>query len=386
MDKVSIILGLQFGDEGKGATVSYLAKQSPKSLIIRFNGGHQVGHTVVFSDEHRHIFSNFGSGSFQGAHTYWSEYCTVNPIGVYKESLVLNNIGVNPVNIYNSNAMVTTPFDIFKNHKLEKVNNHGSVGVGFGTTIQRNEDYFHLYVRDLLFPKIRDAKLKLIQDNYYNYNYDNIEVNLNFKLKKAVDDFIIACDNLVKNYIIVENLDILISSKKYDNYIFEGGQGILLDQNYGFFPNVTRSNTTSKNALEIIKNSILKDIFNIQTYYITRAYQTRHGNGFMTNEELDNSYIINNPLETNVNGGFQGDFRKSVLDIELLKYAFCCDCHHNMYSNKNIVVTCLDQVPPHFPVTVNNQLIDIIADEIPNLMYATSLKLYKTFSDKGILE
>jgi adenylosuccinate synthase len=139
-------------------------------------------------------------------------------------------------------------------------------------------------------------------------------------------------------------------------WIFEGSQGILLDADYGFFPHVTRSNTTSKNAIEMIRKiGIPIENNTIRTYYITRAYQTRHGNGYMTNEGLDTSYIKENPNETNV-AGFQGEFRKTVLDIDLLKYAVNCDGYYNSIGRKSIVITCLDQVPDDIPVTINGEL------------------------------
>jgi adenylosuccinate synthase len=350
MTKVSIVIGALYGDEGKGSFVNYLCSQTIKPLVIRFNGGHQVGHTVVNNDGTKHVFSNFGSGTLQNTPTYWSEYCTVSPVGIQKEGRILNELGIEPELYLNANAMVTTPFDILQNHKLEASNNHGSVGVGFGTTIQRNEDNYRLYVRDLQYSKIRDEKLKLIINNYYNLPFNPACAYQNKETRKIYDNFIAACDDLIGRYEIINDLK---SHGLYNHdMIFEGAQGIMLDKNYGFFPHVTRSNTTSKNALEIIKTIPLN--VDINTYYITRAYQTRHGNGYMTNEGSDISYIKNNPKETNVEG-FQGEFRKSILDLDVLNYAISCDKYHNpdMFSKKKLVITCLDQVPENIPITVN---------------------------------
>jgi adenylosuccinate synthase len=332
MKSIAIILGLGFGDEGKGSFVNYLCTLSKKPLVIRFNGGHQVGHTVVYEGR-RHVFSNFGAGTLAGAPTYWSEYCTVNPRAVLKEGDALRAMGVEPVLYLNANAMVTTPFDIIKNLKLEDGNNHGSVGVGFGATIQRNEDHYHLYVRDLQYPRIRDHKLDLLLQYYiYTTPYNN-------GVTRTVKEFKEACDDLVNKYKIIDNLNEMLDM----DWIFEGGQGIMLDTDYGFFPHVTRSSTTSKNALEILKKHGLDDK-PIYTYYVTRAYQTRHGNGPMTNEGLNTSYIKDNPDETNSSESYQGEFRKTVLDLDLLKYAFECDKYHNPRSRRGIVITCLDQV------------------------------------------
>lgn len=370
--RVSIVLGLGFGDEGKGSQVNYLCSQLKKPLVIRFNGGHQVGHTVVLGDK-RHVFSNFGSGTLQDAPTYWSKYCTVSPIGVQKEGKVLNGYGIKPKLYFDAEAMVTTPFDILMNYKLEELNRHGSVGVGFGQTIGRNEDHYHLYVRDLLYPEIRDQKLKLIQEKYYRYPSP-----LNAKAQKLMDDFVVACDDLVMKYEICNGLNGL-----YDhNFIFEGGQGIMLDTDYGFFPNVTRSYTTSRNALEIIKTIPFN--VGIHTYYMTRAYQCRHGNGYMTNQDMDVSYITENPKETNINSGFQGEFRKSVLDLNMLRYAISCDKYYNNgeTSRNNMVVTCLDQVPEDIPVTLGGELTTMKYKQIAS--YCGITNEFGCWSDEGI--
>jgi adenylosuccinate synthase len=335
----AIVLGAGFGDEGKGSQVNFLAKKSKKPLVIRFSGGHQVGHTVVVNGK-RHVFSNFGSGTIHGAPTYWSEYCTFNPIGIQREAKDLESQGVVPRLYLDANAMVTTPFDMLRNKQLDKSNKHGSVGVGFGQTIQRTEDHYTLFARDLRFPAIRDAKLDIIRRWY---GYQNTE-----KTIEVMDEFRAACDYVVKTHEVINGLHAL---QDYE-WIFEGSQGIMLDMDYGFFPHVTRSNTTAKNALEIIKK-YRPDSY-IRTFYMTRAYQTRHGNGPMTNQNLDNDFITDNPLETNRSDGFQGEFRKSPLDLDMLKYAIECDTYHNPKSKRILVVTCLDQVPERIPVTINN--------------------------------
>ena len=375
MREIYIVLGLGFGDEGKGATVNSLCHNMPSdSLVIRFNGGHQAGHTVRHMGIH-HAFSNFGAGSLRGVPTYWTEYCTVNPVAVIKEGLALLEKGVIPKIYFNANAMVTTPFDIIKNVNEDLKSGHGTVGVGFGNTIQRNEDHYHLYARDLLFPGIRDAKLKAIMD-YYKYT-----TPLNAISQKYYDNFVDACTQLVERYEIVESFKQL--ERYTDTLIFEGGQGILLDMDYGFFPHVTRSYCTSRNAMEFIRNNGLTDR-PIETYYVSRAYQTRHGNGPMTNVGMDISYIKPNPKETNVDTGYQGIFRKSVLDYDLLKYAIKCDKYHNPDSKKTIVFTCMDQVEESIiPVTKQGVLQSLYPTQLANWLGIFNVKVSN--SDTGFL-
>ena len=369
---VSLVIGAGYGDEGKGSFVNYLCGKHENPLVVRFNGGHQVGHTVVHNSI-RHTFSNFGSGTLRGVPTYWSEYCTVNPTAVLKEGNALRAQGITPKVIYSPNAMVTTPFDIYRNMQDSTNMLHGSVGVGFGATIQRNADHYKLYVRDLLYPNIRDIKLNLIRE-YMNTKIGHSTKHFVEHMNKAIEEFIVASDDLVNRFKIATDF----GSLSYDSFIFEGGQGIMLDMDYGFFPHVTRSNTTSKNAIEMLNKL---NIVPNETYYITRAYQTRHGNGPMINENMDISYIKENPLEANVNGGAQGIFKKSVLDINMLRYALDCDLYHNQFSNKNLVVTCLDQVPDFVSVTNNGKLISSKKTAINKLVGIR--KQFSSYSDKG---
>ena len=60
-----VVVGLQFGDEGKGLLTNFLCQESPNSLVVRYSGGQQAGHTVVL-DGKQHVFSNFGSGTLNG--------------------------------------------------------------------------------------------------------------------------------------------------------------------------------------------------------------------------------------------------------------------------------------------------------------------------------
>jgi len=376
MKQISIIVGLGYGDEGKGATVNSLIENPKDVVVVRFNGGHQVGHTVVYNGI-RHPFSNFVSGTLKGAPTYWSEYCTVNPMAVKKEGDVLRERGITPVVFYNANAMVTTPYDIFENLNDSFNKSHGTVGVGFGKTIQRNEDHIHLYVRDLKYPKIRNEKLRLIE-SYYQYD-DKARKGLEL-INNVMNEFKAACDELVERFHIVDSFRHI---EAWDKLIFEGGQGIMLDMDYGFFPHVTRSNTTSKNAMEIIKANGLENRI-ITTYYVTRAYQTRHGNGYMSNEDLDSSYIKINPDETNGDDGAQGVFRRAMLDFNQLKYAISCDKYHSLPDVKRkLVITCLDHVGERIPIIKDGNLLCLEPRVIGNLL--NIFDVFTSNSDEGVL-
>lgn len=129
---------------------------------------------------------------------------------------------------------------------------------------------------------------------------------------------------------------------EYDSHIFEGAQGILLDMDHGNFPHVTYSNTTSKNAMDICGKYLDYDDINI--WYTTRCYQTRHGNGYMSNYNKIDLKVDN--IETNVNNPWQGEFKISEIDYELINWSIKTDfLYRNKISSSNLLVTCLDQRP-----------------------------------------
>lgn len=334
------VIGLGFGDEGKGLVTSYLCAEGEpdpdNQTVIRFSGGHQAGHTVVFNGK-RHVFSSFGSGTLQGYPTYWSEFCTLYPVGFLREWDVLKALDITPTIMVNPDCPITTPYDVRANREQNLKTGHGTVGVGYGTTLLRQENHFNLVVRDLFYPIVLRAKLQNIAEVYYRSQWSHqIDFELFYEQCVKVSD--------------------LITLGRYGDVsgheIFEGSQGILLDKDCGFFPNVTRGNTTSKNAF-----SICSEIDNV--YYVTRSYQTRHGSGFMTNEKSLN--LKNNEEETNTLNPYQGAFRVGELDVELLKYALECDKPYTINSEKHLVITCLDQYPIDVPSLVEQlrEVVDI---------------------------
>ena len=363
--KFQAVVGLGFGDEGKGLTTDFLCSQSKNPLVIRFSGGQQAGHTVVLNGV-RHVFSNFGSGSLRGVPTYWSKFCTVDPIGLMNEFNILKEKEINPILHIDKLCPVTTPYDTYFNQMAEKLQQHGSCGVGFGSTINREEHFYSLQFIDLFSPWILETKLESIKQFY------------NFDKKLNLDRFI-QCIEQIKNLSsnILPVYDFYPTSY-YDNYIFEGSQGLLLDQNIGFFPHVTRSNTGSKNILTMTEKPEL--------FLITRAYQTRHGNGPMTNENIPNNILIN-PLETNITNEYQGVFRRSLLDLDLLKYGINKDDYIRNCPNKNLVITCLDHVLDEHRFTYQGKIVNSLSgqefvEKISNILGIKNV--YTSYSDESI--
>lgn len=342
-----VVIGAGYGDEGKGRTVDYLANRTPsKKLIVRFNGGAQAGHNVVLPDGTSHIHSHFSSGTITGHDTFLSNFFICNPLLFMKEYAEIRRLEIRTKpNVYVSPACpVTTPYEMFINQKLEQhrgKNRHGSVGVGINETVER-----HLYhpfniafwrnaskidrynaldqIRNVWMP-IRLAKFGILLDKN-NDIYD---------------------DGILNRWLIdLDSFLYLVKDVKPDWYerelIFEGAQGLKLDQDYGQMPFVTRSNTGLTNVLKLTRGLNLK----LDTYYVTRSYLTRHGRGPLAHEYKDFIHLLKDNLaETNVTSEFQEHFRYAPLDLNTLFADINQDIMINSppHFNFNLIVTCLDQ-------------------------------------------
>ena len=355
---IDIVIGLGFGDEGKGITTDYLCSRyldnntSSGVIVVRFSGGQQAGHTVVHNGI-RHVHSNFGSGTLRGVPTYFTEHCTVSISQMDIEKEYLSGKGIKNPKVYvHPLAKLTTPFDIAYNQVNSENLSHGSCGQGVGATMDRhNKTGYKLFAVDLMCHDLLFAKLKEI-DLYYRRKIlerypeaSNIMCEYTRKARIQMNDFTQVLLRLpleIRDYHMLSN---------YQHIVFEGSQGVLLDMDHGIFPNVTYANTTSKNALEVYEKIYTEnDIFNRtnyhyikQIYYVTRCYQTRHGVGWMSNSHpID---LVNGDDATNKKNEYQGEFRISEIDYELLKQSIRIDQIYSDRISKNLVVTCMDQRP-----------------------------------------
>lgn len=336
--RAKIVVDLFFGDCGKGITTDYLSIEKPdNSLVIRFSGGSNAGHNVVIDDK-SHIHSNYGSGTLRGLPSYFTEHTCLYLNNLINEKNVLLDKGTIPTLYVNPLTMLITPYDVAYNRLREKKLGHGSCGTGIGATMTRNLNGYKLYAIDLLKYEVFIEKVRAIEVYYYekalSEGYDEgdffdlyINNHQTFKeLSKNYQDLF-----LIQPYSIFRN---------YSNLIFEGSQGILLDQNHGIFPHVTYANTTSKNAIELCDKL---NILDREIFYVTRCYQTRHGNGWMSNQ--DKIDLVNNNKEINVFNEWQKEFKTGEIDYDLLHYSLEIDKIYSGNAERNLVVTCLDQRP-----------------------------------------
>lgn len=329
-----IIIGCGYGDEGKGATTNYLS--SPNSTVVRFNGGSQAGHTVVHNG-FRHIFSSIGSGTLKGASTHLSKYFVLEPGGFNKEYEHLCKNGFTPKVSIDPNSYITTPYDIYINRQIENKrgnNRHGSVGVGFGETIERSEMGFPIFVKDLFDEQLLWQKLDKIQDYvWHRHFFLGLGLHL-FDIEFDITSFIKTCQLFLQRTSIIEDETII---NERDELIFEGAQGLLLDPEYGTMPYCTRSSCGLKNPSLLLGNRPY------EVYYVTRPYTTRHGAGPLPFECKIPDFVVD---KTNKGNEFQGSLRYAPLNLRMITKTMNID---NIKYGKNkqsvtCVITCFDQI------------------------------------------
>ena len=360
--KISAVIGCNWGDEGKGLITDYLS--SPDTLVVRYNGGSQAGHTVVTPEGKRHVFHHIGSGSFVSAKTFLSDYFVVNPIIFYEEMKSLVTMGIDPIVYVDPFCRVTTPYEILINQALEKKrgdNKHGSCGLGFNETIKRSLVY-PLYVSDFLIPREYFKEILFdIRDRYVIPYIKSIGLQLEeipyLYDDKVIENYLDDIEYMVSKIRIKMGVELLTTW--LGDIVFEGAQGLQLDMDNWQFPYVTHSKTGLSNILNLLQESRLEE--NLDVYFVTRAYITRHGAGPLPHEYAIDDYlsIVD---ETNIENEYQGKMRFSWLDLDYLTRGLILEIGKakDKQVTFNLAMTCVDQLKSDEIKYVQDETVKII--------------------------
>lgn len=324
------VIGSNWGDEGKGLVVDALSVGSD-TVVVRFNGGAQAGHTVVTPDGKRHVFHHHGAGTFRGAATYLSEHFILNPILYAHERIALDR----PRVMASLHARVTTPYDMMLNQWAEEdrgTARHGSCGLGINETIVRHEA---MHIPWALSYGILDD----IRYEYVPERADQLGVVLTserqglLESERIIERFIEAYDYMQDTITWCDACDVT------GDIIFEGAQGLLLDQDAPGFPYVTRSKTGLYNVRELCEQMKIEEI---DAVFVTRTYATRHGAGPMPDEDASMQF----PDATNVPNPWQQTLRFGKLDVQGLYSRIVTELYNGsgVAINPIVAMTCVDQM------------------------------------------
>lgn len=344
MKTIDVVIGSNFGDEGKGIITARIANRSNHTNILNVltNGGSQRGHTVN-DGTRQHTFKHFGSATFNHATSYCSQDFILNPMQFVKEYLELNEIGIYAPVMVHPLCRISTPFDMMANQIFEMLQWKGSCGMGIWETVLRYSlGFSKIYAQDLYLNIDLRHELNKIKQ-YYEMKFNKYSVDIPSCFSDAwdsngtIEHYISDC-HFMKNHItICEN-----PSKLFSHFIFESGQGLLLKDNGTNDSNTTPSDTGATAAAKIITQWGL-DTQQSTLHYVTRPYLTRHGGTNLNVKER--TYISSSIKEDRTNGynDFQRDFLYGQLNIEDLKNRIAMDSN-NISNHINIEVTHCDEM------------------------------------------
>jgi adenylosuccinate synthase len=280
-----VVVGTQWGDEGKGKIVDLLAKYA--DFVVRFQGGNNAGHTMVISGE-QFIFHLIPSGILQNKICVIGNGVVVDPAVLLEEIDRLNSRGikVEPEKFkISEKAHLIMPYhkavDIAREN-FQGDQKIGTTGRGIGPAYEDKATRRGIRFIDLLDPEIFSEKVNTIlnEKNFYLKNYFTAETVDSAQIIEQYNAFAIRLAPYVTNISIVINNAI----KNDQQVLFEGAQGTHLDIDHGTYPFVTSSNTLAGNACcgAGIGPGAITEVIGI-----AKAYTTRVGRGPFPAELFD---------------------------------------------------------------------------------------------------
>ena len=284
------VIGLQWGDEGKGKIVDYLSENF--DLVTRYQGGNNAGHTVIVENI-TYKLNLIPSGVIRGKVCFLGQGIVLDPDHFIQEYKKITEKITDPRIYLSSNI----PLILNYHKQLDRINESiltgeskiGTTSKGIGPAYQDKVGRKSIKLYDLINPHSLKEKLSSIKKFYdpilKTFDEDLIDIDKNLEL---LNNFFIQ----VKNLIVDNN----VIKKDYSNkkILFEGAQGALLDLDHGSYPFVTSSNTISSNIS--IGSGLQVDY---ETIGIFKAYATRVGNGPFPSELFDKigDYIADKGVE-----------------------------------------------------------------------------------------
>jgi len=279
-----VVVGTQWGDEGKGKVTDFLAEQA--DVIVRFQGGNNAGHTIVF-DGKKFALHLIPSGIFRKeAINVMANGMVINPKAALEELETLQQGGVKDFNLYISNrAHVVLPYHQVLDSMYESLKEDskkvGTTNKGIGPAYTDKYARTGIRMCDFINPAVFYDKLK-DNLNYYNklfslFGESQIDVEEVFKEYKAYAEVLkpfVKDTGLILNQLLDDNKKVL----------FEGAQGALLCIDHGTYPFVTSS---SPSAASVPLNTGVSPSYITDVVGVTKAYSTRVGAGYFATEFED---------------------------------------------------------------------------------------------------
>ncbi|MFC5454282.1 adenylosuccinate synthetase [Prosthecobacter fluviatilis] len=339
------VLGLGFGDCGKGHFIDALTRRWQAHTVVRFSGGAQAGHNVVTAEEEvkparHHTFSQFGAGTFvPGTRTVLLDPMVLHPTALLVEAEVLGRAGVHDALLrltIDARCRITTPYHQAAGRARELLRGtaaHGTCGVGVGETVRHALQHPELAMHYADFSGSSTQQTRMQLDKLQAIR-ETLHEELSALCPPEVTGVLademrtLRDESLAGKWLTMAKMlarhcppasleEVRAPLKQPGCVLFEGAQGVLLDEWRGFHPHTTWSSITT-DAVETAA-ACLELGAPIEHYGVLRSYLTRHGSGPLpTHDEALNDLL---PEPHNHSEGWQGGFRRGHPDAVLLRYA-----------------------------------------------------------------
>ena len=286
MSSSLIVVGAQWGDEGKGKVIDLLTNQA--EAVVRFQGGHNAGHTLVINGQ-KTVLHLIPSGIFNDAKCIIGNGVVLHIPTLLEEikSLQTKNINIENKLLISSQCPLILPTHILLDEARENALGKkaiGTTGRGIGPAYEDKVARRAVHLMDLLDPVIFKQKLSNLM-SYHNFILENLYQEKTEDPEK-VEDLWLSFADTIKPFVADTTNVINTMLKNKSNVLFEGAQGSMLDIDHGTYPYVTSSNTVAGAAST--GTGIGPGAFN-KILGITKAYTTRVGSGPFPTELNDNN-------------------------------------------------------------------------------------------------
>ena len=370
----TVVLGAQWGDEGKGKVTDFFA--SSADFVVRFQGGNNAGHTIVVGDEKLALSLTPSGVLYPDCVPVIGSGCVID-LGFLKEELqMLNDKNVNTEKLAISpNAHVVMPYHKLLDELIEESLGENKIGTtkkGIGPCYADKIQRRGIRVQDLLNQDLFEKKVKA------NVEETNLTLTKIYNQPPLVAEEIINEFNdykdIVSNHVVDTSLLIDNAIKDQKSILFEGAQGTLLDIDHGTYPFVTSSNTSSGNAA-IGSGVGPKNIDRIVG--VTKAYISRVGSGpFVTEQKNEiGDYLIEKGAEFGVVTGRRR--RCGWLDLVSLKYSVRVNSLTELFITKLDVLSGLEELQLCIGYNTENKVITDYPYDLTTLVSAEPV--YETF-------
>ena len=316
---VDLLLGLQWGDEGKGKIVDVLT--SKYNIVARFQGGPNAGHTLVFNGQ-KHVLHTIPSGIFHDNITNLvGNGVVIDPVIFKKELDKLNDHGIDYLKklVISRKAHLILPTHRLLDAASEASKGKAKIGStlkGIGPTYMDKTGRNGIRVGDLELSNWKEKYRALANKHEAMIKFYNVDVQ--YDLEELESEFFKAVD-LLKTITFIDSEEYIYQKLNKGNTILaEGAQGSLLDIDFGTYPFVTSSNTTAAGACTGlgVAPSKIGDVFGI-----FKAYTTRVGSGPFPTELFDEDGETISRVGHEFGATTGRPRRCGWLDLVALKYA-----------------------------------------------------------------